>query len=96
MPQPESATPKCNDATSTGPSRRGLLAGASGFLALAGLAAIVLGILAVVGTNPIVLTPVALIVMGATIVMTGSTLSGAVAGFMSSTTTTTSPKSSAV
>lgn len=39
MPQPESATPKCNDATSTGPSRRGLLAGASGFLALAGLAA---------------------------------------------------------
>jgi hypothetical protein len=70
-----------------------MASGSAGVQALAGLAAIVLGILAVVGTNPIVLTPVALAVMGVTIVMTGSTLSGAVASFMGSTTITTSLKS---
>ena len=49
---------------------------------LAGLAAIVLGILAVTGTNPMVLTLVGLLVLGATVLLTGSTLSGAVMGFM--------------
>lgn len=49
---------------------------------LSGLAAIVLGILAVTGTNPGVLSLVALLVLGATVLMTGSTLTGAVMGFM--------------
>jgi hypothetical protein len=49
---------------------------------LSGLAAIVLGILAVTGTNPNVLTLVGLLVLGATVLLTGSTLSGAVMGFM--------------
>lgn len=49
---------------------------------LSGLAAIVLGILAVTGTNPIVLTLVGLLVLGATVLLTGSTLTGAVMGFM--------------
>jgi hypothetical protein len=49
---------------------------------LSGLAAIVLGILAVTGTNPSVLTLVGLLVLGATVLLTGSTLRGAVMGFM--------------
>jgi hypothetical protein len=49
---------------------------------LSGLAAIVLGILAVTGTNPNVLTLVGLLVLGATVLLTGSTLTGAVMGFM--------------
>ncbi|OKO84792.1 hypothetical protein AC629_20510 [Bradyrhizobium sp. NAS80.1] len=49
---------------------------------LSGLAAIVLGILAVTGTNSSVLTLVGLLVLGATVLLTGSTLSGAVMGFM--------------
>jgi hypothetical protein len=49
---------------------------------LAGLAAIVLGILAVTGTNPNVLMLVGLLVLGATVLLTGSTLSGAVMSFM--------------
>jgi hypothetical protein len=49
---------------------------------LSGLAAIVLGIIAVTGTNPNVLTLVGLLVLGATVLLTGSTLSGAVMGFM--------------
>lgn len=49
---------------------------------MAGLAAIVLGILAVTGTNPNVLTLVGLLVLGATVLLTGSTLSGVVMGFM--------------
>jgi hypothetical protein len=56
---------------------------------LAGLAAIVLGILAVTGTNPSVLTLVGLLVLGATVLLTGSTLSGAVMGFMEPTPTAT-------
>jgi hypothetical protein len=54
----------------------------AGALSLAGLAAIVLGILAVVGMNPIVLTLAALIALGATLVMTGSSLSATVMSFM--------------
>jgi hypothetical protein len=49
---------------------------------VSGLAAIVLGIIAVTGTNPNVLTLIGLLVLGATVLLTGSTLSGAVMGFM--------------
>ncbi|HEY7664899.1 MAG TPA: hypothetical protein VH934_17415 [Xanthobacteraceae bacterium] len=59
-----------------------MASGSAGIQALAGLAAIVLGILAVVGIKPVVLTLVALLVLGATIVLTGSALSGAVLSFM--------------
>jgi len=54
----------------------------AGALTLAGLAAIVLGILAVAGMNPIVLTLAALIALGATLVLTGSSLSATVVSFM--------------
>jgi hypothetical protein len=59
-------------------------AGSSGVQGMAGLAVIVLGILAVAGTASLSLTLVALLVAGAAIVMTGSTLSGAMIGFMRS------------
>jgi hypothetical protein len=59
-----------------------MASGSAGIQALAGLAAIVLGILAVVGSLPATLTLIALLVMGATLVMTGSSLTGAVASFM--------------
>jgi hypothetical protein len=59
-------------------------AGSSGVQGMAGLAVIVLGILAVSGIYSLVLTLVALLVAGAAIVMTGSTLSGAMIGFMRS------------
>lgn len=60
-------------------------AGSSGVQGMAGLAVIILGILAVSGTYSLVLTLVALLVAGAAIVMTGSTLSGTMIGFMRST-----------
>jgi len=60
-------------------------AGSSGVQGMAGLAVIVLGILAVSGTYSMVLTLVALLVAGAALVMTGSTLSGTMIGFMRST-----------
>lgn len=59
-----------------------MASGSAGIQALAGLAAVILGILAVVGTNPGVLTLVALLVLGTTLVLTGSALSGAVLTFM--------------
>ena len=59
-----------------------MASGSAGIQALAGLAAVVLGILAVVGVNPGVLTLAALLVLGATIVMTGGALSAAVLSFM--------------
>jgi hypothetical protein len=59
-----------------------IAAGSAGLQCIAGLAAIVLGILAVTGTMPVALSLIAFLVMGATILMTGSTLSGAVQGFM--------------
>jgi hypothetical protein len=66
----------------------GEMAAGSGVLqCLSGLAAIVLGILAVSGTNTIVLTLVGLLVLGATVLLTGSTLSGTVMGFMETGTT---------
>jgi hypothetical protein len=62
----------------------------AGVQTLAGLTAIVLGILAVAGHDPAVLTLVALLVLGATVVLTGSTLSGLVLGFMRPTQSLTS------
>jgi hypothetical protein len=59
-----------------------MAAGSAGLQAFAGLAAIVLGILAVTGNSPVILSLVALLVMGSTILLTGSTLSGLVQGFM--------------
>lgn len=59
-------------------------AGSSGVQCMAGLAVMVLGILAVAGINSPALTLVALLIAGAAIVMTGSTLSGTMIGFMRS------------
>jgi hypothetical protein len=56
--------------------------GSAGTQALAGIAALILGILAVVGTFAGYLTLVALLVVGATVVLTGSALSGAALSFM--------------
>lgn len=59
-----------------------MASGSAVLQALSGLAAITLGILAVTGTNPNVLILVGLLVLGATVLLTGSTLSGTVMGFM--------------
>jgi len=67
--------------------------GSSSLQAMAGLAVIVLGILAVAGISSQYLALIALIVAGCSIVLTGSTLSGTMIGFMRSSTaaTTASP-----
>lgn len=57
-------------------------AGSSGLQAMAGLAVILLGILAVAGIFTQGLTLIAFLVAGAAIVLTGSTLSGTMTGFM--------------
>jgi hypothetical protein len=54
-----------------------MLFGAAGAQALIGLAAIVLGILALAGTNPAVLTLVAFLALGASVLISGSALTGA-------------------
>ncbi len=60
-----------------------MASGSAGIQALAGLAAIVLGVLAVAGnSNDLVLNLVALLALGATVVLTGSTLSATVLSFM--------------
>lgn len=59
-----------------------MASGSAGVQVLAGLAAIVLGILALAGNYPATLMLAALIVLGATVVLTGSALSGLVIGFM--------------
>jgi hypothetical protein len=59
-----------------------MASGSAALQCLAGLGAIVLGILAVTGTNPVVLTLVGLLLLGSTVLLTGSTLSGVVMGFM--------------
>lgn len=59
-----------------------MASGSAAIQCLSGLAAIVLGILAVTGANPPVLTLVALLILGATVLLTGSTLSGAMMSFM--------------
>jgi hypothetical protein len=64
-----------------------MASGSAGVQTLAGIAAIVLGLLAVAGHNSNVLIASALIVLGATVILTGSTLGGLVMGFMRETTT---------
>jgi hypothetical protein len=59
-----------------------MASGSAALQCLAGLAAIVLGILAVTGTNSNMLELVGLLVLGATVLLSGSTLSGAAMGFM--------------
>lgn len=61
-------------------------AGSAGMQAMAGLAVIVLGILAVCGIYTGPLTLIALLVAGAAILLTGSTLTGTMVGFMRDTT----------
>jgi hypothetical protein len=63
-----------------------MASGSAGVQTLAGLASIVLGILAVLGINQSILMLAALIILGATIILTGSALSGLVVGFMRSPT----------
>jgi hypothetical protein len=60
-------------------------AGSASLQAMAGLAVIVLGVLAVCGIYTVPLTLIALLVSGASIVMTGSALGGTMVGFMRST-----------
>jgi hypothetical protein len=68
--------------------------GSSSLQGMAGLAVIVLGVLAVAGISSQYLALIALIVAGCSIVLTGSTLSGTMIGFMrSSTAATTAPPS---
>jgi hypothetical protein len=62
-------------------------ASSAGLQAMAGLAVIVLGILAVCGIYTEPLTLIALLVAGASILLTGTTLSGTMVGFMRPTTT---------
>jgi hypothetical protein len=59
-----------------------IAAGSAGLQAMAGLAVIVLGILAITGIYTMPLTLVSLLVAGSAIVLTGSTLSGTMIGFM--------------
>jgi hypothetical protein len=63
-------------------------AGSAVVQAMGGLAVIVLGILAVSGTFTVPLTLIAILVSGASILLTGGTLSGTMVGFMRSNTTT--------
>ena len=56
--------------------------GSATMQALAGLAAIVLGVIALAGGNATVLPLVALLALGGTLILTGSTLSATVMGFM--------------
>ena len=59
-----------------------MASGSAAMQCLAGLAVIVLGILAVTGNNPTVLSLVALLVLGSTALLTGSTLTAAVTSLM--------------
>ncbi|MEK4033023.1 hypothetical protein WOC76_19105 [Methylocystis sp. IM3] len=60
-----------------------MASGSAGLQAVAGLTAIVLGIIALAGsTNDLTINLVALLVLGATLILTGSTLSATVIGFM--------------
>lgn len=66
-----------------------IAAGSAGLQAMTGLAVIVLGILAAAGVFTQPLTLIALLAAGAALVMTGSTLSGTLIGFMRSASTAT-------
>jgi hypothetical protein len=59
-----------------------MAAGSAGVQVLAGLAAIVMGIVALTGMNPLALVVAALLVLGATLVLTGGALSALVMSFM--------------
>jgi hypothetical protein len=59
-----------------------MASGSAAVQCLSGIAAIVLGILAVTGIKPEILTLVGLLVLGATVLLTGTTLSGAAMSFM--------------
>jgi hypothetical protein len=63
-------------------------AGSAGLQAMAGLAVIVLGILAVAGVYTTGLSLIALLIAGAAIVLTGSSLSGSMTGLMRPAATT--------
>ncbi len=65
-----------------------MASGSAAMQCLAGLAAIVLGILAIVGRDTTTLDLVGILVLGATVLLTGGTLSGTVMGFMEPTTVT--------
>jgi hypothetical protein len=59
-----------------------MLSGSAGIQLLSGLAAVVLGILAVAGHTPRMLTLAALLVLGVTVLLSGSALSSLVLSFM--------------
>lgn len=59
-----------------------MASGSAGLQAIAGMAAIVLGIIALAGLYDLTLSLVALLVLGSALVLTGSTLSATVIGFM--------------
>jgi hypothetical protein len=59
-----------------------MASGSAGLQALAGLGAIVLGILALAGMVDLTLTLVALLALGATVILTGGSLSATVLGLM--------------
>jgi len=64
-----------------------MAAGSAAVQCIGGVAAVVLGILAITGTKSVPLSLIGLLVMGATLLLTGSTLSGVVQGFMRPTAT---------
>ncbi len=59
-----------------------MASGSAGVQLVVGLTAIVLGILSVAGIRPAILTLVALLVLGITVILTGSTVSGMIMSFM--------------
>jgi hypothetical protein len=63
-----------------------MASGSAGIQLLTGLTATVLGILAVAGHDPVLLTLAALLVLGVTVLLTGSALSGLVLSFVRPTT----------
>ena len=65
-----------------------MASGSAGIQAIAGIAAVVLGILALAGTgiDSVVLILVALLIVGITLVLSGSTWSGTLMSFMKKTT----------
>lgn len=62
-----------------------MASGSAALQCFAGLAAVVLGILAVTGMDTAILSLVALLVLGSTVLLTGSALSGVVMAFMEPT-----------
>ncbi|MGH8328649.1 MAG: hypothetical protein ACRET2_18015, partial [Steroidobacteraceae bacterium] len=59
-----------------------MASGSAGIQVVVGLAAIVLGILSLAGLRPEILSLVALLVLGVTVIMAGSTVSGMIMSFM--------------